>query len=143
MRKNYSKIKSGFYSWRASRNLSCSGSVQLSLDLVIVYGFRIFFPGSSVVDAVVVAVVTEAKGPSPGTAMPLGSKQKPSGGFGFLDTIQMILGLKIFWVLRENKREEKWRQLRRRRQWTYRRCRRLVLNTVRFLVVARRRTNGK
>lgn len=34
----------GAYSWRASRNLSCSSSVQLSRDLVIVYGFLTFFP---------------------------------------------------------------------------------------------------
>jgi len=32
------------YSWRASRNLSCSSSVQLSRDLVMVYGFLTFFP---------------------------------------------------------------------------------------------------
>jgi hypothetical protein len=32
--------------------LSCSCSVQLSLDLVIVYGFRIFLLGSSRNDAV-------------------------------------------------------------------------------------------
>lgn len=40
------------YKWRASMNLSCSCSVQFSLDLVIVYGFLIFFVGSSLNDIV-------------------------------------------------------------------------------------------
>lgn len=40
------------YKWRASINLSCSCSVQFSLDLVIVYGFLIFFVGSSQNDIV-------------------------------------------------------------------------------------------
>jgi hypothetical protein len=35
------------YSCRASRNLSCSCSVQLSRDLVMVYGFRTFLLASS------------------------------------------------------------------------------------------------
>lgn len=37
----------GTHSCRASRNLSCSGSVQLSRDLVMVYGFRTFLLASS------------------------------------------------------------------------------------------------
>ncbi|KAG6554790.1 hypothetical protein Mapa_003810 [Marchantia paleacea] len=40
-------VQNQTYSWSASRNLSCSCSVQLSRDLVIVYGLRTFLEPSS------------------------------------------------------------------------------------------------
>ena len=51
----------------------------------MMYGFRIFLLGSSD-DEVVVAAAAE-KEARPGRAIPVGSKKKPSGGFGFTDTM--------------------------------------------------------
>uniref|UniRef100_A0A2P2KBC0 DNA binding protein n=1 Tax=Rhizophora mucronata TaxID=61149 RepID=A0A2P2KBC0_RHIMU len=67
-------LQSRSKSCRASRNLSCSGSVQLSLDLVIVYGFRTFLVGSSGEDVADAVVGSVAEGPSPGNAIPFRSK---------------------------------------------------------------------